>query len=174
MRIGSTGADGNYLPIVDWYCITGEASVSLPGGEETGKQWHENEQKGVAHTDRNQTTNRMMGGAAAQEAQRGRERFAGLGAGDTSEQEALLSQARTKAAAEAAAEEEAAVFAAAAAAAAKRPAAKKPKKAGGGGFLGSLKQQAAKTKEKQDRHRHSSLDDVAKQGAAFTPVHYQQ
>ena len=90
----------------------------------------------------------QVGGAAGQEAQQGRERFVGDG-GSTAGQEALLRQARAKAAAEEAEEE-----AKAAAAAAKVPS-KKPKKfgggGGGGGFLGSFKQQAAKTKEKQVR-----------------------
>ena len=163
------GIDGEYIRISSLLQITGgqppaaaAAVGQVPNGLNTG----------VEELDER---SRRMQGAAAQEAMRGRERFAGIGHTGVQEQEALLAQAKAQAAAAAAAT---AIAAATAAAAAANPAAKvaaaRKKKVGGGGFLGSLKEQAKKTLEAQERHKHSDLDDVAKQGAAFTPVHYQR
>jgi hypothetical protein len=171
------GADGEYVRIRSLLQITGGRPPAAGAAAAVG-QGH-TLADGVEELDERA---RRMQGAAAQEAMRGRERFAGTGHTGVQEQEALLAQARARqseeAAAAAAATATAAAAAATAAAAAAAPAAKvagaRKKRVGGGGFLGSLKQQAKKTQEAQERHKHSELDDVAKQGAAFTPVHYQR
>ena len=167
------GASGHFLPIAEIAAITGnvgqdglisaeraaaQAEAAIAAGANAGK----------------------MSGAAAQEAVRGRERFAGppaelRAAVGVAQQEALLAKAR-------ALEEAEAAEAAAAGTAAEPPSAEGPsaakaakpkKKKANKNFLGSLKQQVAKTSAKKASHKHKKLDEVAKQGAG-PPVYWQQ
>lgn len=165
------GADGEYTRISALLQITGGQPPPVAAATTVAQ-----EQATVEMMEELDERTRRMQGAAAQEAMRGRERFAGVGHIGVQEQEALLAQAKARQDEEVSAAALASASAAAAAAnlATKAAAAKKKKAGGGGGFLGSLKQQAQKTQEAQERHKHSDLDDVAKQGAAFTPVHYQR